>query len=30
MPKKNIEDIRNDILLRCADALCIHPNLEIA
>jgi len=29
MPKKNIEDIRNDILLRCADALCIHPGLDM-
>ena len=29
MPKKNIEKIRNDILLRCADALCTHPGLDM-
>ena len=29
MPKKNIDDIKNDILMRCADALCINPGLDM-
>jgi TetR/AcrR family transcriptional regulator, mexCD-oprJ operon repressor len=29
MPKKNYDDIINDVLVRCADALCVNPSLDM-
>lgn len=29
MPKKNPKEIIDDLLIRCADALCVHPGLDM-